>query len=117
VDTGGETTGYTRFATVVDADSPDEAEQLALTGRNIGIVITVSLHIVNTYEDGEVITTMITDAEVAAPPAAGDLDGWAEDTIYPLTGTGKSNGDAWYDATITASSGPSLVGTIYEFGY
>jgi len=31
VDTGGETTGYTRFATVVDADSPDEAEQLALT--------------------------------------------------------------------------------------
>jgi hypothetical protein len=49
--------------------------------------------------------------------AAGDLDDWAEDTIYPLTGTGKSNGDAWYDATITASSDPSLVGTTYEFGY
>lgn len=31
VDTGGETTGYTRFATVVDAASPDETEQLALT--------------------------------------------------------------------------------------
>lgn len=34
VDTDGETTGYTRFASVVDADSPDEAEQtrpLALT--------------------------------------------------------------------------------------
>ena len=30
VDTDGETTGYTRFATVVDADSPDEAEHLAL---------------------------------------------------------------------------------------
>ena len=80
-------------------------------------MITISLHIVNTYEDGEVITTVVTGAEVAAPPPAGDLDNWAEDTIYPLTGTGKSNGDAWYDATITASSEPSLVGTTYEFGY
>ena len=80
-------------------------------------MITVSLHIVNTYEDGEVITTVVTGAEVAAPPPAGDLDDWAEDTIYPLTGTGKNNGDAWYDATITASSVPTLVGTTYEFGY
>lgn len=80
-------------------------------------MITVSLHIVNTYEDGEVITTEITGAEVATPPPAGDLDDWAEGTIDPLTGTGKTNGDAWYDATITASSEPSLVGTTYEFGY
>ena len=80
-------------------------------------MITVSLHIVNTYDDGEVITTVITGAEVAAPPPDGDLDDWAEDTIYPLTGTGKTAGDAWYDATVTASSEPSLVGTTYEFGY
>lgn len=80
-------------------------------------MITVSLHIVNTYEDGEVITTVVTDAEVAAPSPAGDLGDWAEDTIYPLTGTGKNDGDAWYDATITASSEPSLVGATYEFGY
>ena len=56
-------------------------------------MITVSLHIVNTYDDGEVITTVITGAEVAGPPPDGDLDDWAEHTIYPLTGTGKTDGD------------------------
>jgi len=57
-------------------------------------VITVSLRIVNTYDDdGEVITTVITGAEVAGPPPDGDLDDWAEHTIYPLTGTGKTDGD------------------------
>lgn len=47
------------------------------------------------------ITTVITGAEVAAPPLAGDLDEWTEDTIHPLTGIGMSNGDAWWDETET----------------
>ena len=83
-------------------------------------LITVSLAIENTYEDGDMIATEVTDALIPAPPAAEDADAqdaWEQEHIFSFTGTGRTTGDAWYDVTVTACSDPALIGRTYEFGY
>jgi len=80
-------------------------------------MITITVEIENTYEDGTEITTHET---VEVPPIPADEDAawdWADEHIRPLTGTGKTEGDAWYDCTITASSDPAIVGRKFNFGY
>ena len=92
-----------------------------MTSRVDAGLITVSLTIENTYDDGDEITTHVTDAVIPAPPSANDignaLDEWSWMYLFPLTGTGRHSGDSWYDVTITACSDPALVGQTCEFGY
>jgi hypothetical protein len=83
----------------------------------------VSLTIENTYEDGDEVV-VLKDEEIEDPPTPVDMESdawseWADDQIYPLTGTGRTEGDSWYNVTVTASSDPNLVpvGTTFEWGY
>lgn len=81
--------------------------------------IEITVRIENTYENGDEIVTVRT-ATVPAPPSdEGERDDWAYEHIHALTGTGRIDGDAWYDVEVTASSRPDLlpVGTTFEFGY
>lgn len=83
-------------------------------------MVTVSLAIENTYENGDVVNTTATDVVVPAPPADEESEEYAEwgrEHIFQFTGTGRPAGDSWYDVTITASSRPELIGRTYEFGY
>ena len=81
--------------------------------------ITISLAIENRYDDGTMIPTQVAGAVVPAPPTGDEdaLQAWAYEHIHPLTGTGRTHGDSWYDVTVTACSDPSLIGETYEFGY
>jgi hypothetical protein len=84
--------------------------------------ITISLAIDNTYEDGTTIPTVATDVVVPPPPTDRDSGAWVDwsyDHIFERTGTGRTDGDSWYDVKVTASSNPDLipVGLTFEFGY
>jgi hypothetical protein len=82
--------------------------------------VAIDLEIENTYADGCQTTTHVTRAVVRAPPSNADEDAmadWAYDQLFPFTGTGRTEGEAWYDVLITASDDASLVGKIFQFGY
>lgn len=84
--------------------------------------ITISLKIENAYADGTQITTYATDVQMPAPPVGGEQDAeqwdtWKYEHLYAFTGTGRTDGDSWYDVTVTACSDPALVGRTFEFGY
>jgi hypothetical protein len=94
-----------------------------LTGHG---AITVSLHIINTYEFYPTVPVTVTDAQIARPPLRRPpvtdaelqaLDDWAYDHIYPYTGVGHTDGDSWYDVTVTASSLRWLTGYTFDWGY
>lgn len=86
----------------------------------------VSLKIDNVYEDGETITQTLFDIEVPdAPTEPDEHEEWAEENLYPLTGTGRYAGneageettpDAGYFVEIIAAGHPALVGRTYEWG-
>ncbi|GAA0475472.1 hypothetical protein Aca07nite_84340 [Actinoplanes capillaceus] len=87
---------------------------------------TVSLEIINTYEFYPTAVVTMTDVKIASPPLAYPpvtdaefqaLDDWAYDHIYPFTGVGHTDGDSWYDVTVTASSLPWLTGYTFDWGY
>lgn len=84
--------------------------------------ITVSLTVENAYELYENETTTFTDVTIPAPPTT-DRDSeewtdWAYDAIYcEYTGVGHTDGDSWYDVTITACSEPALIGETFAWGY
>jgi hypothetical protein len=85
-----------------------------------GPTVTVSLTIENTYARYAPVTTYATDVVIPEPPPGLDMDpydDWAFDHIYCFTGTGRTDGDSWYDVTITASSDPELVGREFAWGY
>lgn len=74
----------------------------------------IEVKVENVYPDGTVRTNA--EAEVPLPPLQ-DLDEWAEEHLMPLTGTGRTEGDAGYFLTITKfDARPELVGTEYEWG-
>lgn len=83
--------------------------------------ITISLEIENTYDDGYEVTTYAKDEVIPAPPTLDedsvDYADWAQTEIFPFTGTGKTEGDSWYDVTVLACSDERLVGRTFEFGY
>ena len=98
---------------------PEPAEPAAA-----GLV--VSLHIINQYERYPTEEVTITDTTIAACPIdhlprtdaeAAAFDDWAYDTIFALTGVGHTDGDSWYDVTVTDSSAPWLVGHTFTWGY
>lgn len=77
----------------------------------------IELHITNTYEelDDPIVTTPT--AQVPLPEPDEDLDEWAQENLYDLTGTGHETGDSWYDVEITKfDARPDLVGRVFELG-
>lgn len=81
--------------------------------------VSITVDISNTYPDGEEVNVRVTET-VPAPWDKGSeeqMDEWAYEAIFPLTGTGRTEGDAWYDATIVESSDPFLVGLTFDWGY
>ena len=82
--------------------------------------VTIDLEIENLYADGQKIVTRVVGALVQAPQKDSDeeaLDEWAWDQLFPLTGTGRYDGDAWYEVFVTACDVATLVGRKFEFGY
>lgn len=86
----------------------------------------LTLKIENFYEDGDKSATTLYDVEVPDPPTEPEPhEEWAEEHLYPLTGTGRYAGndageertpDAAYFVEIIAASHPALVGRTYEWG-
>lgn len=80
---------------------------------------TVKLHITNTYEDGdEVVTQPTVQVPIPVPDReTAEFEEWEWEHILSHTGTGRTDGDAWYDVEIIESTAPELVGMKFEFGY
>lgn len=79
----------------------------------------IKVEIENYYpEHGDTFTT-IEVASVTVPEGpADDLDEWALDQLYPLTGTGRTKGDSFYTVTVLKfDARPDLVGREFEYGY
>lgn len=78
-----------------------------------GAVARVEVKFTSVYEDGESWTNEVLCLTVPGPDD--DLDEWADDQLYPLTGTGRS-GAAGYFATISKfDERPDLVGREFEW--
>ncbi|GGO94124.1 hypothetical protein GCM10011584_34440 [Nocardioides phosphati] len=78
-----------------------------------GEKITARLHIENVYSDGtvrEVLTVQI------PTPNAEALEEWADDCLFPLTGTGWYGGDGIYIVTVVDSSEKNLTGRTFTWG-
>jgi hypothetical protein len=75
--------------------------------------ITARLHIENVYSDGTVRETLT--AEIPAPGAE-PLDEWADEALFPLTGTGWYGGDGLYIVTVLDSSESTLTGRTFTWG-
>jgi hypothetical protein len=93
----------------------------------IGVpAIAISLHIVNTYQFYPSVEVCVTDEIIAGSPIdhlpqtddeRQAFDEWAYEHIYQFTGVGHTDGDSWYDVTVTACSAAWLVGHTFEWGY
>jgi hypothetical protein len=77
--------------------------------------VRVTVRIINVYPDETVESDV--DLTLPAPENPHDLDDWAEDHLMPLTGTGRTKGDAGYFVKITASPDlPILMGSEFAWG-
>lgn len=87
----------------------------------------IVLQIENTYEAEPgsrrlkrvTIPTRV-EAQIAPPPNSKDGEEWTQwldENILPHTGTGRSEGDAWYDVKVIECEDPTLVGREFSFGY
>ncbi len=90
--------------------------------RYDGPTVSVSLEVVNTYELYETVTTRLRIGLIPAPPTLDeDADAyheWADEHILCFTGVGHTDGDSWYDVTITeCPEQVLLVGRTFEWGY
>ena len=88
--------------------------------------MSISLHIVNTYERYPTVETRVDDAVIAGCPIDhlprtdddhDAFDDWAYDHIYAFTGVGHLDGASFYDVTVTACSSAWLVGHTFAWGY
>ena len=89
-------------------------------GLDDGDYITISVVVENSYELYADVTTTFEHVRIPAPPDEDDetaFDDWQYAHIHALTGVGHTDGDSWYDVTVTACSDPSLVGREFTFGY
>ena len=78
---------------------------------------TVDLEIENVYPDA-MSTTHLTNIDVTPPSALTDeaLDDWADEELFPLTGTGREGGNPMYQVSINGSSDSRLIGLSFSFG-
>jgi len=105
--------------------SYDDASETYIDNRGW---IQLDLEITNIYEDGEEVVVHETVWVPDPPDTEGDsnsdeFDEWAEEYILPLTGSGRTDGDAGYFAEVKAVRNDSvnfgehpLVGRTFEFG-
>lgn len=78
----------------------------------------ITVKVDNIYEDGTEVT-VTEEADIEEPwgePDTDDWEDWADEQLFPLTGTGKTEGDAGYFLEITACEDASLVGQKFEWG-
>ena len=85
----------------------------------------ITLQIENVYADGDSTRETLYDVKVPkAPTDPDEHEEWAEDNLFPLTGTGRYAGngtdettpDAAYFVEVLAAEDPALVGRKYEWG-
>ena len=83
---------------------------------------TVRAQIMSTslYADGHAVTELL-DMDLPAPPGReDDMDQWAEDALYPITGTGdptRENMDACYTIQVVdCEDRPDLNARTWEWG-
>jgi hypothetical protein len=77
--------------------------------------VTVDLTIENIYPDA-VIQTLVHNEPVPVPTSLDrdELDEWAMEHLFPVTGTGREDGDSSYTIRVTRSSDQQLVGQVFE---
>ena len=75
----------------------------------------VIVRIDNVYEEHDTVVVWV---RVPLPEAGENIDQWAEDNIFPLTGAGKYHGNAGYFAKVSAAPGrcAHLIGRTFEWG-
>lgn len=89
-----------------------------MTQTQTGETVTLTLRIENTYElYDEVVTTATVTVPAPPPEDSDEYDEWAVEHIHDTFGAGHEDGDAWYDAVVTESSDPALVGRKFDAGY
>lgn len=71
--------------------------------------------VTNVYPGEEI--THFEEVELPAPDSydEDDLEDWADEHLFPLTGTGRLSGEAGYFVTITHGDDPELVGRTWEW--
>ena len=83
--------------------------------------ISISLHVVNSYELYDTVERTVTGARIPAPPGpegSAAYEQWAYENIYErFTGTGRTRGDSFYDVTVTDCSDSYLIGRTFDWGY
>jgi hypothetical protein len=90
--------------------------------RSNPTTVLIKVEVVNSYELFDEVT-VIREEWVPAPPAdeeSPEYEAWEYQWIFDLlTGTGRSEGESWYDVTVLESSRPDLiaVGAEFVFGY
>ena len=74
--------------------------------------VTLTLAITNVYDDDE-----LAHFETTTVPAPDDedLDDWADEHLFPLTGTGRTDGAAGYFVKVIESTDPDLIGKDWEW--
>lgn len=79
---------------------------------------TVTLKITNGYEDGsEVVTTPVAEVPLPIPMDLDERVEWGYEHIFPHTGTGRPEGNSWYEVEVAESTAPELLGATFEFGF
>lgn len=90
-------------------------DTMVVVTETVNATVVVSLTIVNGYGDGLEQVTAVENVTVPAPSSA-SLDEWADEHLFPLTGTGRHGGESWYAVTVTSSSDAQLTGHVFTFG-
>lgn len=82
------------------------------------MIDTITVKIENVYDDGTTVATTETVTDLPRCPSDVELrEDWAWDHLFPLTGTGREEGDAAYFVTVLdCPADPSLVGDNFQFG-
>lgn len=106
---------------LIGADIPTMLRELAdkwpaYTGHDPEL-ITLDLTIHNSYAESGTITTTPRAVIVPVPESLEPekLSEWAADHLLPLTGTGITDEDAYYEVHVTKSSYPELKDQTFEF--
>lgn len=77
---------------------------------------TIKLRIDNAYEDGsEVETEATTTVPLPYPDDLNEQTDWEWEHIFPQTGSGRTDGAAYYEVEIVESTAPELLGKTFEF--
>lgn len=76
----------------------------------------LNVQITNVYGDEEITSTEHIDVPTAPLSDSDDLEDWADEHLLPLTGTGRTEGEAGYFVEVlSAPDQPELVGREFEW--